>query len=140
MDVPDYVLTFLVRYGLADAQESFWLNLREVSEDEEPGDRHYTIATIAVLMDLGKYSRHMIGAVVRALGRLSDEQLAESAVGVVNGLFMLLPRPDGSVHVVHGGSLERQEEPPPAFVTTVFSPAVVWNELQQMKQLPQPKA
>ena len=132
----DVVLQHLVAMRLTDAEGEFRGILENVAEEPDaPKTRDLVVATTVLMMSMGGIGWPICMRVLNALRRLSDTQLSEGGVAVLNGDLLLIPRPgvEEEMQIMDMKTLRVLDiDPPRAFVTSIFSMSAIWQQVAEL--------
>lgn len=129
----DKVISFLMSFHLAEMEQTFRGTLQNLSESPyNPTSSEMAVAGCATLMSMGGIPWPVILFTMSELRKLSPEVISNSAVAIVNGDVLLIPRDDGSVAAVHMGTMREVDEAPPALVSTVYSLSPLWDRAEEL--------
>lgn len=125
---PDKVLQYLIAVHLTDSEPDF-RSLIDLCGSPTLGPRELVIATVGVLMALGNVRWPVILKTVTSLKQLSEEELSETSVAIVNGdILVLPPAGDNPPTLLDMTTLRPYDGSPAPFVSTVYSTAAMWNK------------
>jgi hypothetical protein len=131
---PDPVLRTLVALNLTAEEANFRGIIANIAEDpEKPQLRELVIATICVLMTFGGLSWAIMLRVMPALKKRPDKLLADDAVAIINGGHVVIPSSESptGVLIYDLATMRTVAEPPQGYVTTVYSVAAVWAQIEK---------
>jgi len=131
---PDPVLRTLIALNLTAEEANFRGIIANIAVDpENPQVRELVIATICVLMAFGGLSWAILLRVMPELKKRPDALLVDDAIAIINGGHIVIPSeasPTG-VLVYDLATMRTVPEPPQGYVTTVYSVAAIWAQVNK---------
>lgn len=128
----DVVLRYLVTVNLTESESQFRSIIRHVSKDASaPTFRDLVIATVGTLISMGGLEWPVIFETVSALAKLDDGKLAESAVAIANGQYLLLPTNGPGIVSIDLSTMRETHVKIRAMVSTVYSCSAIWSEVER---------
>lgn len=133
----DPVLRTLIALNLTAEEANFRGIIANIAVDpEKPQIRELVIATVCVLMTFGGLSWAILLRVMPELKKRPDALLSDDAIAIINGGHIVIPSSESptGVLIYDIATMRTIPEPPRGYVTTVYSVAAVWAQIDKALQ------
>jgi len=125
----DSVLLYLIGVNMTEHENAYRGMLQVAGAGERPQVRHFTIATVALMLQLSQIPLPIIMMVVNSLRDQSDEQLKDGLISILNGSHIIVARGPDAYSMYMIDTLQATDKQPQYVLTSsMYFVNHVWQQ------------
>lgn len=125
----DQVLLYLISVNLTEHENAYRGLLQVAGAGSTPSPRHFTIATIALMLQMSQVPLQVIMTVVNCLRDQSDEQLQDGLIAILNGSHVVVSRgPDANTMFLIDTLQVIEQQPKYVLSSSMYFVKSVWQQ------------
>jgi len=125
----DPVLLYLISVNLTDHESAFKGLLQVAGAGQQPSTRHFTIAAMALMLQMSQIPLQVIMTVVNCLKDQSDAQLKDGLVAILNGSHIVVSKgPDANTMFLIDTLQVVDQQPRYLLTSSMYFVKAVWQQ------------
>jgi hypothetical protein len=125
----DQVLLYLISVNLTEHENAFRGLLQVAGAGQSPSVRHFTIAAVALMLQMSQVPLQVIMTMVNCLKDQSDAQLQDGLIAILNGSHIVISKgPDANAMFAIDTLEPIEQQPKYVLTSSMYFVRAVWQQ------------